>query len=360
MATTATSQVESAAGGTPSPLSPSRRGKGEAPQTPSSGLARFFSKAKEQVRSVLQGKLPDENEEFERNYNRVLEIRKDLQAIESGVKKWLASARTLSANARVLAKAMGTSPKDIEAYGQEMDGLLDDLIVLKSVTKKIGLMDEIIKQRHQLKDLRLVKENYERKLQQLEESDRKASTSPDVVRDYDVQMRLIQQKIAASRERYDALLTELSAAIAFFVKEAGVEGGTKLLAPELSAFRSSQFQFFLLCQKLIAGKDADVSDLEAQWKAFARRMSTTVANARSGVKKLDGKNHVMWRADPDVLPDSSVAEEDAASGGGISGVGAAAAKGKRSDKEGAGADADAGGGGGGGHADGMDGDEPKD
>ena len=175
-------------------------------------------------------------------------------------------------------------------------------IVLKSVTKKIGLMDEIIKQRHQLKDLRLVKENYERKLQQLEESDRKASTSPDVVRDYDVQMRTIQQKIATSREKYDALLTELSAAIAFFVKEAGVEGGTKLLAPELSAFRSSQFQFFLLCQKLIAGKDADVGDLEAQWKAFARRMSTTVANAKAGVKKLDGKSHVMWREDVETLP----------------------------------------------------------
>lgn len=74
-----------------------------------------------------------------------------------------------------------------------------------------------------------------------------------------------------------------------------MEGGTKLLAPELSAFRSSQFQFFLLCQKLIAGKDVDIQDLEAQWKAFARRMSTDVANARSNSRKAkDGEPHVLW------------------------------------------------------------------
>ena len=74
-----------------------------------------------------------------------------------------------------------------------------------------------------------------------------------------------------------------------------MEGGTKLLAPELSAFRSSQFQFFLLCQKLIAGKDVDIQDLEAQWKAFARRMSTDVANARSNSRKAkDGESHVLW------------------------------------------------------------------
>jgi len=279
------------------------------------GLARFFSKAKEHVKTALQGKLPEENGEFERNYNRVLEIRKDLVAIESGVKKWLGSARALSTNAKVLARAVGTPARDIESYGREMDSLLDDVIVLRSVTKKIGLLDDLIRQRLQLRDLRLAKEGYERKLQQLLDLDRKAANSPDVVKDYDVQLKAIQAKIAAATERYDALLTELSAAITFFVKEAGDEGGTKLLAPELSAFRSSQFQFFLLCQKLIAGTDTNVADLEAQWKTFARRMSTTVANARSGVKKLDGKNHVMWREDVDTLPVSAVgggADPDAA------------------------------------------------
>ena len=159
--------------------------------------------------------------------------------IESGVKKWLCSALALAANAKVLARAVNTPAKDIEAYGREMDALLDDVIVLRSVTKKIGLLDDLIRQRHQLRDLRLVKEGYERKLQQLQEQDRKGAVSPDVVKDYDVQMKAIQAKITASTERYNALLTELSAAINFFVQEAGSEGGTKLLAPELSAFRLS-------------------------------------------------------------------------------------------------------------------------
>jgi hypothetical protein len=264
-------------------------------------MKKFFSKAKEQIKGALAGKLPEENSDFERDYNRVLEIRKDLLAIENGVKKWLTSARALAQNAKILAKAVGTPAKNLEAYGKEADGLLDDLVVLKSVTKKIGLLDDLIRQRHQLKDLRNTKEGYERKLQQLEEQDKSAPSTSEVAKDYDVQMKTIQEKIALATTRYVTLLTELTAAVQFFVTEAGTEGGTKLLAPELSAFRSSQFQFFLLCQKLIAGKDVDVTDLEAQWKTFARRMSTQVANAKS-VSKKDGKSHVMWKEEVDELP----------------------------------------------------------
>ena len=262
------------------------------------GCLAFFDSVKEQAKTALQGKLPPENTEFEANFNRVLDIRKDLQAIESGVKKWLNSARALAANAKNLARAVQTSQRDIDAYGSEMDTLLDDLVVLKSVTKKIGLLEDLIRQRYHLRDLRLIKEGYEKKLQQLEEQDRAQARKGNggARTEFDVQINTVQSKIQSCTEKYETELTELSAAMSFFVAEAGNEGGTKLLAPELSAFRSSQFQFFLLCQKLIAGPDADISDLETQWKAFARRVSTTVANARGKkAEKRDGESHVKWR-----------------------------------------------------------------
>jgi len=264
------------------------------------GCLAFLSSVREQAKTALQGKLPPENNDFETNFARVLDVRKDILAIETGVKKWLASARTLATNAKNLAKAVNTAQRDIDAYSAEMDTLLDDLVVLKSVTKKIFLMDELIKQRYHLRDLRQVKEGYEKKLQQLEEQDRAQAKKGNAGNPtgFDVQITNIQQKIQVATEKYETELAELSAAVLFFVQEAGDEGGTKLLAPELSAFRSSQFQFFLLCQKLIAGKDTDITDLESQWKAFARRMSTDVANARSGkMEKKDGDTHVKWRED---------------------------------------------------------------
>jgi len=262
------------------------------------GCLAFFNSVREQAKTALQGKLPPENAEFEKNFARVLDVRKDLLAIESGVKKWLASARILATNAKNLAKAVNTAQRDIDAYSGEMDTLLDDLVVLKSVTKKIGLLDDLVRQRYHLRDLRQVKESYERKLQQLEEQDRAQAKKGNggTPSDFDVQINTVQSKIQAATEKYETELAELTAAVTFFVQEAGEEGGTKLLAPELSAFRSSQFQFFLLCQKLIAGKDTDITDLESQWRAFARRISTTVANARSTkAEKKDGEDHIRWK-----------------------------------------------------------------
>lgn len=264
------------------------------------GCLAFFRTVREQAKTALQGKLPAENGDFEKHFTRVLEVRKDLLAIEGGVKKWLASARALATNAKNLAKAVNTLQKDIDAYSSEMDTLLDDLVVLRSVTKKIGLLDDLVRQRYHLRDLRQTKESYERKLQQLEEQDRAQAKKGNggTPSDFDVQINTVRAKIDMATEKYETELAELSAAVAFFVQEAGDEGGTKLLAPELSAFRSSQFQFFLLCQKLIAGKDTDITDLETQWKAFARRMSTTVANARgTKAEKKDGQSHIKWKED---------------------------------------------------------------
>jgi chromosome segregation ATPase len=275
----------------------------------------FFRSVREQAKTALQGKLPAENSDFEKNFARVLDVRKDLLAIETGVKKWLISARGLATSAKNLAKAVQTAQRDIDAYSQEMDTLLDDLVVLKSVTKKIGLLDDLIRQRYHLRDLRQIKEGYERKLQQLEEQDRAQAKKGNAgtPSDFDVQINTVQGKIQGATEKYETELAELSAAVTFFVKEAGEEGGTKLLAPELSAFRSSQFQFFLLCQKLIAGQDTDITDLESQWKAFARRMSTTVANAR-GVKAAmkDGESHVKWGEDliADIPRTNGMQEDD--------------------------------------------------
>jgi len=273
----------------------------------------FFRRVKETATNAIQGKLVAENDEFEHGFAQVLEIRKDLLAIEACVKKWLSSAKQLSANAKNLARAVGTTERDINAYSAEMDALLDDQIVLRSVTKKIGLLDDLIRQRYLLRDLRLVKESYERRLQQLEEMDRAATASgkgKEVV-DYDVQIHNIQEKIAGATDKYQRQLTELTTAVVFFVKEAGDEGGTKLLAPELTAFRTSQFQFFLLCQKLIAGKDVNVDDLEAQWKAFARRMSTQVSNAS---KKTQPSNRVLWKEDDlvSIIPDKELPAETTA------------------------------------------------
>lgn len=248
----------------------------------------------------MQGKLLPENAEFERNFQTLLDIRKDLQAIEQGVKKWLQSARTLATHAKGLAKAVQTSQRDIDAYSVEMDTLLDDLVVLKSVTKKIGLLDELVRQRYHLRDLRQIKEGHERKLQQLEEQDRIQAKKGNAgsPTDFDVQINSVQSKIRSCTENYETELMELSTAVKFFVDEAGDDGAPKLLGPELSAFRSSQFQFFLLCQKLIAGLDTEVVDLESQWQAFAKRASTKVANARGLAKeKNDGEQHVKWNED---------------------------------------------------------------
>jgi hypothetical protein len=267
------------------------------------------------------------------SFARINPPHQDLLGIESCVKKWLISARQLSANAKNLAKAVNTAPRDIDAYSTEMDALLDDQIVLRSVTKKISLLDDLIRQRYFLRDLRLVKEGYERKMQQLEEMDRAATAigKPKEAQDYDVQISNVKQKIAAASQKYDLQLTELTTAIAFFVREAGDEGGTKLLAPELTAFRTSQFQFFLLCQKMIAGKDVNVDDLEQQWKAFARRMSTQVANARNhsqhqqptptrrsgapaaaaAAATSPGSNRVMWKEEDlvTVMPTTAATED---------------------------------------------------
>jgi len=282
-------------------------------------MGAFLSSVREQAKTALHGKLPPENEDFEKKYGTVLDIRKDLLSIEAGVKKWLATARALATSAKNLAKAVQTAQRDIDAYSAEMDTLLDDQVVLRSVTKKISLMEGLIQQRYHLRDLRLVKEGYERKLQQLEEQDRAQTKKGNggTPTEFDVQINTVQGKIQQSTEKYETELAELTAALEFFVKEAGDEGGTKLLAAELSAFRSSQFQFFLLCQKLIAGQDTDISDLEAQWRAFVRRISTTVANARGNkAQKKDGENHVKWREDDLVVDIPLNLDEATPSGGG--------------------------------------------
>lgn len=247
------------------------------------------------IKTVLRGNAskPTESPEFEQNFAVILELRKELAGIDAGVRKWLASSKELAKSAKALGKNVKTSNKEIERISGEMDVLLDvpNSVLLKTLGKKTEILDGLIKQRGQLKELRAQKELYEKKLAQLEEQDRGGGGGKTK---FDVQINTVRDKIATCTDKYVQELTELNTAMDFILQECEDGLGPKLVSQELASFRANQDHFFALCQQMIKGEVAEV-DLERELANFQRKQSTTVANARVEIKELqDGEMHVRW------------------------------------------------------------------
>ncbi|KAH9251906.1 hypothetical protein BASA81_010110, partial [Batrachochytrium salamandrivorans] len=108
------------------------------------------------IKTVLRGNAskPTESPEFEQNFAVILELRKELAGIDVGVRKWFASSKELAKSAKALGRNVKTSNKEIEQVAGEMDLLLDvpNSVLLKTLGKKTGILDGLIKQRGQLKE----------------------------------------------------------------------------------------------------------------------------------------------------------------------------------------------------------------
>ncbi|GBG31579.1 Hypothetical Protein FCC1311_078032 [Hondaea fermentalgiana] len=223
---------------------------------------------------MLRGRASNESEEFLEAFNKLVRLRGQLRTVEKGVKMWLASSKSLSKSARFLAQAVETEREAFFQLSTDMDQELDNPSTLAAISKKIAMLDELISHRSTLAALRHLRNYHMRRSKAVDGRDIDEETKEG-----------LRQAEEAAKLRYDEHYAELLESIRFVVGEADAHGHCRLISPELSAFKLSQFQFFLNAQKIIQGSEKeDAQDLNDEWNKFTVGLTETRERAKSNIQ----------------------------------------------------------------------------
>lgn len=222
----------------------------------------------------------NEPEEFLEAYAKLQRLRKQLRVVLKGVKMWLNSSKSLAKSARFLAQAVETERETFFQLTADLDQELENQTTLDAIAKKIIMLDELAKDRKTLVGLRHLRNYYERRANVV--------SGKDIDEETKIEYR---EKANTAKIRYDEHYAQLLVALHFVVDEADQNGHCSLISPELSAFKLSQFQFFLNAQKIIQGSQMeDASDLNDEWNKFAGGLTNQRQRARSHARR---QNNVM-------------------------------------------------------------------
>jgi hypothetical protein len=235
--------------------------------------------------------LSHEPDEFEKKYSRLLEVRDALRKVEAAVRKFIKKSAIMAKAARVVGQALGTPPDDVKRLGDLLNTGLEDETLIKAIQSKVSLLDDTVKQRKKLEDLRLVRDHNQQRLQQTEAQKGKPGVD---------EIKLIGEiakwkaKYEHCQREYEELLAELQDALDFISTTTEKDGPWALVGPELDAFRTTQGKLLHNVQELFAGLPPGTykSDPTAAAEAVAKQMeedakeasvtTTTTATTTSG------------------------------------------------------------------------------
>ena len=201
----------------------------------------------------ITGSLSTEPSEFEAKYARLLRARDTLKKVESSTRAFIKKARTLAKAAKAVGAAVGTPDADVKRLAEELSTGLEDDTLIKAIAAKVQLLDDTVKQRRKLEDLRLVRDHHTQRLQQIK-TKRSAAVGDDVK--LHVEEAKWQAKLEHSQKEYDELLQELTEALDFIDAQTKTDGPWSLVGLELEAFRTTQARMFRNVEQLFVGAPA--------------------------------------------------------------------------------------------------------
>jgi len=213
-------------------------------------LQQRFMRASYVAQSGNSSGLSTEPSEFEAKYARLLQARDTLKKVETTTKLFLKKAHALAKVAKQVGAAMGTPTADLKKLAEELGTSLEDDTLVKAISAKVQLLDDTVKQRRKLEDLRLVRDHHTQRLNQIKA--KRAIGQGD-----DVKLRVEeakwQAKLEHSQKEYDELLQELTEALDFIDAQTRADGPWALVGVELDAFRTTQTKMFHNVEMLFVG-----------------------------------------------------------------------------------------------------------
>ncbi|KAH9258630.1 hypothetical protein BASA81_003132 [Batrachochytrium salamandrivorans] len=195
--------------------------------------------------------LSTEPAEFEAKYARLLQCRDTLRKTEANLRLHLKKTAGQVKQAKLLGKALGTSDSELKRLGDELNTHLEDDTLVQAITSKIQLLDDTVKQRRKLEDMRLVRDHNQQRLVQLQ-AKKHAEGSPEQAK-LVVEVEKRQAKLDASQIEYDGHLAELTDALEFIDAQTAKDGPWALISVELEAFRAAAQRNANNVQQLFVG-----------------------------------------------------------------------------------------------------------
>ena len=214
-------------------------------------LQQRFMRASYVAQTGNSAGLSTEPSEFEVKYARLLQARDTLKKVEVAVRSFMKKAHAMAKSSKQVGLAFGTPESELKRLAEEVSTGLEDDTLIKAISAKVQLLDDTVKQRRKLEDLRLVRDHHSQRLNQIK-AKRASGTATDDVKLH-VEEAKWQAKLEHSQEEYDALLQELTEALDFIDAQTRQDGPWALVAFEMDAFRTTQSKLFKNVESLFVG-----------------------------------------------------------------------------------------------------------
>ena len=111
--------------------------------------------------------LSTEPAEFEAKYARLLQARDTLKKVEANLKLYMKKNLIAIKQAKLLGKAIGTSEEELRRLDEALNTGLEDETLVQAITSKLQLLEDTVKQRRKLEDMRLIRDHAQQRLQQV-------------------------------------------------------------------------------------------------------------------------------------------------------------------------------------------------
>lgn len=262
-------------------------------------LQQKFMRASQTAHTGKSTGLSTEPSEFEAKYARLLQARDTLKKIHKVTEVYMKKAHGLAKQSKLVASAFGT-PDDVQKrQGEELSTGLEDQSLLKAISEKVQLLDDTVRQRKKLEELRLIRDHHAQRLQQIKTKRMStAAQSPDENK-LRVEEAKWNAKLEHSQLEYDTLLGELNDALDFIDAEMSEDGPWALVSMELEAFRNAQSKAFRSIELLFAGAptgsyqrdpEAEKAAVEAQKIAEEQEIKGDTSAERPKPPKAPGES----------------------------------------------------------------------
>lgn len=207
--------------------------------------------------------------EFEVKYARLLQARDALKRVEASLRLHLKKNQAMVKQAKLLGKSLGTPDAELKRLDDELNTSLEDDTLLLAINSKIQLLDDTVKQRRKLEDMRLARDHHYQRLQQLVSKKHSAGGAEEQRLQQEVDKR--QAKLDQAQSDYDVHLAELSDALEFIDEQTSRDGPWTLIASEMEAFRAASQRSATNVQLLFAGSPAGKYTRDAEAEKLAVR-----------------------------------------------------------------------------------------
>jgi len=184
-------------------------------------------------------------------FARLCQTLKTLRKAEAAVKKYLKKSHSLAKAAKEAGLAIGTNEKTVAQLSSTCTGTMDDDVLIGAFDAKIKLLEQTVRERRHLEDLRLIRDHAQQRLDQARARKAKSEDADKTKLENDEAKWVA--KVELAQVNYDQLLVELTKALTFVDEETAVNGPLALLGLELDAFRKNSHKFLGSVQAMLEG-----------------------------------------------------------------------------------------------------------